>query len=80
MVGHQPTLGEVASMIFLGEEGEAGIRKGAIWWFEARATGGKMNAVLKWRLNDERLAINPAMLPELIGSSAKRQASRSVSS
>lgn len=47
VVGHQPTLGEVASMIFLGEEGEAGIRKGAIWWFEARGGGDKMNAVLK---------------------------------
>lgn len=47
VVGHQPTLGEVASMIFLGEEGEAGIRKGAIWWFEARGGGDKMNAILK---------------------------------
>ena len=37
--GHQPTLGEVASLIFLGEEGEVALRKGAIWWFETRATG-----------------------------------------
>ena len=47
VVGHQPTLGEVASMIFLGEEGETGIRKGAVWWFETRGAGDKMNALLK---------------------------------
>ena len=47
VVGHQPTLGEVASMIFLGEEGECAIRKGAIWWFESRGGGDRMNAVLK---------------------------------
>ena len=47
VVGHQPTLGEVASMIFVGEEGEAGIRKGAIWWFESRQRTGSMSAVLK---------------------------------
>ena len=47
VVGHQPTLGEVASMIFLGEEGETGIRKGAVWWFETRGGGDKMNALLK---------------------------------
>ena len=47
VVGHQPTLGEVASMIFLGEEGEAAIRKGAVWWFDARGSGGRISAVLK---------------------------------
>ena len=57
VVGHQPTLGEVASILFLGEEGGTAIRKGAIWWFEARATGGKMNAVL-------RAVLSPDMLDE----------------
>ena len=47
VVGHQPTLGEVASMIFLGEEGEAAIRKGAVWWFESREAGGRMGAILR---------------------------------
>jgi phosphohistidine phosphatase len=47
VVGHQPTLGEAVSMIFLGEEGEAPIRKGAIWWFETRGGDDKMNTVLK---------------------------------
>jgi len=55
VVGHQPTLGEVASTIFLGEEGDCSIRKGAIWWFEARATGGRMNAVLRSVLSPDLL-------------------------
>lgn len=55
VVGHQPTLGEVASLLFLGEEGEAAIRKGAIWWFETRGTTGRMNAVLKAVLSPDLL-------------------------
>ena len=55
VVGHQPTLGEVASILFLGEEGGTAIRKGAIWWFESRTTGGKMNAVLKAVLSPDLL-------------------------
>ena len=55
VVGHQPTLGEVASILFLGEEGGTAIRKGAIWWFESRAAGGKMNAVLKAVLSPDLL-------------------------
>jgi phosphohistidine phosphatase len=55
VVGHQPTLGEVASMIFLGEEGEASIRKGAIWWFEARAREGRIKTLLKAVLSPDLL-------------------------
>ncbi len=55
VVGHQPTLGEVASMIFLGEEGEAAVRKGAIWWFEARGREGRMNTLLKAVLSPDLL-------------------------
>ncbi|MBC8022302.1 MAG: histidine phosphatase family protein [Burkholderiales bacterium] len=57
VVGHQPTLGEVASLLFLGEEGEAAIRKGAIWWFETRGTAGRMNAVLKAVLSPDLLDV-----------------------
>jgi phosphohistidine phosphatase len=38
VVGHQPTLGEVAARL-LGVRGEMAVRKGAIWWFAAK--GGK---------------------------------------
>ena len=55
VVGHQPTLGEVASVLLLGEEGDAAIRKGAIWWFVARERGGNMEATLKAVLTPDLL-------------------------
>ncbi|HUQ28058.1 MAG TPA: histidine phosphatase family protein [Usitatibacter sp.] len=55
IVGHQPTLGEVASIIFVGEEGEAAVRKGSIWWFEARGREGRMNTLLKAVLSPDLL-------------------------
>jgi len=54
VVGHQPTLGEVAARLLASREG-IGVRKGAIWWFESRATGGKMNAVLRAVLSPDML-------------------------
>ncbi len=47
LVGHQPTLGEVAALLLNGAEGDVSIRKGAIWWFVARAREGKMETTLK---------------------------------
>lgn len=38
-VGHQPTLGEVASRL-LGMRGAASVRKGAIWWLSGREREG----------------------------------------
>jgi phosphohistidine phosphatase len=55
VVGHQPTLGEVASVLLLGEEGVAAVRKGSVWWFVARERGGKVEATLKAVLTPELL-------------------------
>ncbi len=38
VVGHQPTLGQVASWLLTGIEGEISIRKGAVWWLRCAAT------------------------------------------
>jgi len=32
VVGHQPTLGRVASFLLAGEETDRAMRKGAVWW------------------------------------------------
>lgn len=40
IVGHQPTLGEVASLLLAGEEAGWSIRKGAIWWLSDRDREG----------------------------------------
>lgn len=42
VVGHQPTLGQVASQLLGISSGECAVRKGAVWWlrFREREEGG----------------------------------------
>ena len=47
VVGHQPTLGEVAAFLLSGEEAGWSIRKGAVWWLTNRTRLGQSGAVLK---------------------------------
>jgi phosphohistidine phosphatase len=47
IVGHQPSLGAVASFLLSGEEAYWSIRKGAVWWLSDRAKGGGAAVVLK---------------------------------
>ena len=47
VVGHQPTLGQVASMLLMRTAGDLSIRKGMAWWFTARSRGGERYAVLR---------------------------------
>lgn len=37
VVGHQPTLGHVASLLLFGAEQPLSIRKGAVWWITNRS-------------------------------------------
>ncbi len=43
VVGHQPTLGQVAALLLTGSAGGWDIKKGAIWWFahRGREVGGR---------------------------------------
>lgn len=47
VIGHQPTLGAVASFLLSGEESYWSIRKGAVWWFSNRDRLGSASAVLR---------------------------------
>lgn len=47
VVGHQPSLGEVASLLLTGTEDGLSVRKGAVWWFVQRGTGDRVDAVLR---------------------------------
>jgi phosphohistidine phosphatase len=38
VVGHQPTLGQVAALACTGKAADWSIRKGAIWWLESRGS------------------------------------------
>ncbi|HUP28865.1 MAG TPA: histidine phosphatase family protein [Usitatibacter sp.] len=54
VVGHQPTLGEVASHL-MGGAGDIAFRKGAIWWFATRQRDGRTEALLRTVLDPDAL-------------------------
>jgi len=45
VVGHQPTLGEVAAKL-LGTTEDVAIKKGAVWWFVSRADDTALRVVI----------------------------------
>ena len=47
VVGHQPTLGEVAAELLGVADAGLSIRKGSIWWFASRDRGGGMETMLR---------------------------------
>lgn len=46
IVGHQPTLGQVAMQLLAGHSGELAVKKGGVWWFESRERIGRLQVVL----------------------------------
>jgi len=55
VVGHQPTLGEVAALLLSGDLRGWGVRKGAVWWFSHKKKGDIAEVIL-------RTSISPDML------------------
>jgi phosphohistidine phosphatase len=55
VVGHQPTLGWVASRLLSGAEADLPIKKGGVWWFSSRDRDGVEQAVLRTVLNPDLL-------------------------
>ncbi|HTI17284.1 MAG TPA: histidine phosphatase family protein [Trinickia sp.] len=47
VVGHQPTLGFVASWLLTGAQTEWPIKKGGIWWLEGRERNGGHQTVVR---------------------------------
>ena len=56
MIGHQPALGRLASLLLSGHEADLTIKKGALWWFTNRVRSGEQQIVL-------RTVISPDFLP-----------------
>jgi phosphohistidine phosphatase len=56
VVGHQPTLGEVAAQLLRGNPGDVSMRKGAVWWFTTRERGGHVETVLKTVIDPDTVA------------------------
>jgi phosphohistidine phosphatase len=55
VVGHQPTLGEVAAQLLGSGDYALGVKKGALWWFSQRERDGAAQVTL-------RLVITPEFL------------------
>lgn len=55
IVGHQPTLGNIAASLICNSRAGFSIKKGAIWWFSCKQNGGNENTIL-------RAVINPDMV------------------
>lgn len=55
VVGHQPTLGQIAALLLSGEEQDWTIKKGAVWWISNRVRQNEMQTVLRCALAPEML-------------------------
>jgi len=55
VVGHQPTLGQVAAILLSGEAQNWSIKKGAVWWISNRVRQGEGQTVLRCALTPEML-------------------------
>lgn len=47
IVGHQPGLGQLASLLLAGEEANWTIKKGGLWWFSNRVREGETQTILR---------------------------------
>jgi len=47
VVGHQPTLGQLAAWLLAGDQAGWAVKKGALWWFSNRAEGDYAQTVLR---------------------------------
>lgn len=55
LVGHQPWLGELASLLMTGHADIWSIKKGAVWWFSRREREGDYQTVLRLAISPEHL-------------------------
>lgn len=55
IVGHQPSLGRLVSLLLAGEEADWSIKKGALWWLSNRTRRGETQTVLRTVLPVELL-------------------------
>ena len=55
VVGHQPTLGEVAALLMSGDPMGWNIRKGAVWWFSYKKKGDVAEVFLHTSISPDML-------------------------
>jgi phosphohistidine phosphatase len=55
IVGHQPTLGEVAALLLRGQDTGWSVKKGAVWWITSRSRAGTNEYLLRAVMTPELL-------------------------
>jgi phosphohistidine phosphatase len=55
LVGHQPTLGRLASLLLSGQESDWSVRKGAVWWLSTRERDDRRQLVLRTVISPEQI-------------------------
>jgi phosphohistidine phosphatase len=55
VIGHQPTLGQLASLVMTGNEAEWSVKKGGVWWFSKRTLDEGEQVVLRSVINPDFL-------------------------
>lgn len=55
VVGHQPTLGKIASLLLKGDETGFSVRKGSIWWFSYKQKDERESIILRAVMTPEIL-------------------------
>lgn len=55
LIGHQPTLGQLAARLLTGVDADWSIKKGAIWWFSRQSRADGDQAILRAVMNPEML-------------------------
>ncbi|WP_455282979.1 SixA phosphatase family protein [Cupriavidus necator] len=55
VVGHQPWIGRVASLLLAGTEMDWSVRKGGVWWLTGRTRESEAQTVLRAVINPEFL-------------------------
>lgn len=55
LVGHQPWMGELASLLMTGHADYWSIKKGAVWWFSRREREGDFQTVLRLVIAPDQL-------------------------
>lgn len=57
IIGHQPTLGEVAAFAMTGSFAMWSVKKSAVWWLSNRQRNGQLQTTLKTVINPEMLMV-----------------------
>jgi phosphohistidine phosphatase len=59
LIGHQPTLGEVATLLLTGSQHSLQLNKGAVCWLSGRKKNGRIVASLRAMIEPEMLSGSP---------------------